>query len=73
MVLKWSPEFPQEVIENIFRHLEDTDIYIDDVGAFKQVGQPTLKYLMKSYVFWKTTDSKLTHSNVNGQLQKQIG
>ena len=32
--LKLSPEFSQEVMENIFRHLEDADIYIDDVGAF---------------------------------------
>ena len=34
MVLKCLPYFAQEVMENIFRHLEDTDIYIDDVGSF---------------------------------------
>ena len=51
MGLKCSPEFSQEVMENIFRHLEDTDIYIDDVGAFPQVGHPTLHYLTKYYVF----------------------
>ena len=34
MRLKLSPEFSQEVMENIFGHLEDIDIYIDDVGAF---------------------------------------
>ena len=34
MGLKCSPDFTQEVMENIFRQLEDTDIYIDYVGAF---------------------------------------
>ena len=33
MGLKCSPKFSQEVMENIVRHLEDTYIYIDDVGA----------------------------------------
>ena len=34
MGLKCSPYFAQEVMENIFRHLEDTEIYIDDVVEF---------------------------------------
>ena len=34
MGLKYSPEFPEEVMEDIFHHLEYTDIYIDDVGTF---------------------------------------
>ena len=34
MGLKCSPDIAQEVMENIFRHVKDTDIYIDDVEAF---------------------------------------
>ena len=34
MVLCCSPDISQEVMENIFRDLEDAEVYIDDVGCF---------------------------------------
>ena len=45
MGLKCSPDFAQEVMENIFRDLEDTDVYIDDVGAFSNTWEHHIKLI----------------------------
>ena len=44
MGLKFSPDFAQEVMENIFCHLEDTYIYID-VGDFSTSWTANIKLI----------------------------
>ena len=34
MALKCSPDYAQEVMENMFHDVEDADTYINDIGAF---------------------------------------
>jgi len=34
MGLKCSPDFAQEVMENVLRDIEEIDVYLDDVGVF---------------------------------------
>ena len=47
MGLKCSPDFAQEDMENIFHDLEDTDFYIDDVGAFSKTWEHHIDLLDK--------------------------
>ena len=45
MGLECSPDYAQEVTENIFRDLEDTDVYIDNIGAFSDIWKDHLALL----------------------------
>ena len=46
MGLKCSPNFAQEVMENIFHNLEDTVVYIDTVGAFSKTLEHHINHLI---------------------------
>ena len=56
MGLKCSPDFAQEVMENIFHNLEGTDVYIADVGVFTKTWEHHIKLL----------DTVLNHLQENG-------
>jgi hypothetical protein len=45
MGLKCSPGYAQEVMENIFRNITDTEVFIDDIGAFSYSWDDHLKLL----------------------------
>ncbi len=45
MGLKSSPDFAQEVMENIFRDVAEVDIYIDDIGIFSDSWEQHLTVL----------------------------
>ena len=44
MGLKCSPDFSQEVMEDVLRDIEEADVYIDDVGVFSNNWEDHLKY-----------------------------
>ena len=45
MGLQCSPNFSQEVMEIVFRDVDNADIYIDDVGAFSNNWQHHTKLI----------------------------
>ncbi len=47
MGLKCSPDFAQEIMENIFREVEDAEVYIDDIGAFSNSWDKHMALLSK--------------------------
>ncbi len=47
MGLKCSPDFSQEVMENIFPEVEDAEVYIDDIGAFSNSWEEYMALLCK--------------------------
>ncbi len=47
MELKCSPDFAQEVMENIFQEVEDAEVYIDDIGAFSNSWEEHMALLSK--------------------------
>ena len=47
MGVSQSPDIAQEIMEDLFRHLEETDCYIDDVGVFNDSWKSHLQSLDK--------------------------
>ena len=47
MGLKCSPDVAQEIMEEIFREIEDTEVYIDDIGAFSNSWEAHIELLDK--------------------------
>ena len=45
MGLKCSPDYSQEVMENIFRDITNAEVYIDDIGAFSHSWDDHLQLL----------------------------
>ena len=51
MGLKCSPDFAQEMMENIFQLAEDAEVYIDDIGAFSNSWEEHMALLRKILTF----------------------
>ena len=73
MGLKCSPDYAQEVMENIFCDVNDAKVYIDDIGAFSDTWEHHMSYFTLSFKNCRIMDSQSILSNVNGQSKKLTG
>ncbi len=45
MGLECSPDFAQEVMENILRDISEAEVYIDDIGVFTKTWEEYMRVL----------------------------
>jgi trans-aconitate methyltransferase len=58
MGVKQSPDFAQEIMEDVLRDIDDADVYIDDIGAFSWTWKAHLKLL--SEILQRLQDNHFT-------------
>ena len=70
MGLKCSPNFAQEVMDNIFHDVDDADVYIDDVGAFSNDWQHYIKLIDTIVQRLQENGSTINPLRCNWAIQK---
>ncbi len=67
------PWHAQEVMENIFRDVNNAEVYIDDIGAFSNSWEEHMTLISKILTLLHDNGLQSTHLSVNGQSKKLIG
>jgi hypothetical protein len=67
MGLTCSPDIAQAFMENLLSDIKDTDVYIDDVGAFSSDWDHHVNLVATKMALL------LTHLSVNGPSKKLTG
>jgi hypothetical protein len=73
MGLKCSPDFAQETMENIFRDIDDAEVYINNIGAFFPNWEHHLQLLCTILTKLQENSFTLNQLKVTGQSKKRTG
>jgi hypothetical protein len=73
MGLKCSPDYAQELMENIFCDGTDAEVYINDIGAFSNSWEEHMTLIGKILTLLQDNGFSVNPLYVNGQLKKLIG
>ncbi len=71
MGLKCASDFAQQVMEEVLHEVDNTGVYLDDIGALSMTWKNNL-LLEKFSINWKPMVSHSTRSNANGPFKKLI-
>jgi hypothetical protein len=73
MGLKCSPDFAQEVMETIFREIEDVEVYIDNIGAFSHSWEEHMALLCRILTLLQDNDFTVNPLKCEWAVKKLIG
>ncbi len=73
MGLKCAPDFAQQVMEEVLHDVKDTDIYLDNIGAFLFTWEYHILLLDKILHLLEANGFAVYPLNVNGPFRKLIG
>ncbi len=73
MGFKCTPAFDQQDMEEVLHNIDNTGVYLNNIGAFLFTWEHHILLLEKSSTCWRLTASLLIHLNANEPFKKLIG
>ena len=70
MGLKCAPDFAHQAMEKVSQRINDTEVYIYDIGCLSNDWEHHLKLLDQVMTALKTNGFQLTQKNANGRFKK---
>ena len=73
MGLKCAPDFAQQAMENMLQGINDSEVYLDDIGCFSHEWKHHLKLLDQVLTALQANGFTIFQGNAKGTFKKLIG